>query len=75
MQLDVEAFVAEREQARALAHGLFGRLARPGWITTSAEEAPWFLEEATAAGVGYEAGEELVETALVGDPVGFLHFT
>lgn len=74
VQLDVEAFAAEREQARLLATELFARLARPGWVTTSAEEAPWFLEAATAAGVDYDAGDELIETALVGDPVGFLHF-
>lgn len=72
VQVDVERFVAEREQARQLAQGLFARLQRPGLVTTSAEEVAWFLEQATIAGVTIDASEELVETAVVGDPVGFL---
>ncbi len=72
VQVDVERFVAEREQARTLAQGLFARLRRPGVITTSAEEVAWFLEQAAASGVAIEAGDDLVETAVVGDPVGFL---
>ena len=74
VQVDVERFVAEREQARALAQKLFARLARPGLVTTSAEEVAWFLECAAAAGADYEADEELVDTAVVGDPVGFVGF-
>lgn len=74
VQVDVERFVAEREQARALAHKLFARLARPGLVTTSAEEVAWFLECAAAVGADYEADEELIDTAVVGDPVGFVGF-
>lgn len=74
VQIDVERFVAEREQARALAQKLFARLGRPGLVTTSAEEVAWFLECAAAAEVDYEADEELIETAVVGDPVGFVSF-
>ncbi|MCR9247992.1 MAG: hypothetical protein NXI31_23420 [bacterium] len=72
VQLDVEAFAAERENARSLANRLFEALARPGLVTTSAEEATWFLESATVAGVPYDADEQLIATAVVGDPVGFL---
>lgn len=72
VQLDVERFVAERARARELARELFARLQRPGLITTSAEEVAWFLELAEATGATIEAGDELVETAVVGDPVGFL---
>jgi hypothetical protein len=72
VQLDVEAFVAEREQARVLAARLFERLQLPGLISTTAEEAPWFLEQAMLAGAGFDADERLFATALVGDPVGFL---
>src|SRR5690606_6673428 len=70
VQIDVDRFVAERERARALAQQLFARLERPGLVTTSAEEVSWFLEQAEAAGARCEAGDELVETAVVGDPVG-----
>ncbi|MBM4061861.1 MAG: hypothetical protein FJ265_12310 [Planctomycetes bacterium] len=72
VQIDVGQFVAEREQARELAAGLFGRLRRPGWITTTAEEVGWFLEQAERAGAVVDAGEDLVATAVVGDPVGVL---
>jgi hypothetical protein len=72
VQIDVERFVAEREQARGVAAALFARLQRPGTITTSAEEVAWFLEQAAAAGAAIEAADEMFETAVVGDPVGFL---
>jgi hypothetical protein len=72
VQIDVERFVEEREEARQLAAGLFARLARPAVVTTTAEEVAWFLEPAAAAGTTVDASDDLVETAVVGDPVGFL---
>lgn len=72
VQVDVERFVAEREAARGLAAAAFARLARPGTITTTAEEVAWFLEQAERAGAPIEASEELLDTAVVGDAVGFL---
>ncbi len=72
VQVDVEKFVAEREQARTLARSLFARLSWPGLVTTSAEEVAWFLELADAAGIVAEPSDTMFETAVVGDPVGFL---
>lgn len=72
VQVDVERFVAEREAARGLAAAAFARLSRPGTITTTAEEVAWFLEQASLAGAPIEASEELIDTAVVGDAVGFL---
>lgn len=72
VQVDVERFVAEREAARGLAAAAFARLSRPGTITTTAEEVAWFLEQAGLAGAPIEASEELIDTAVVGDAVGFL---
>lgn len=72
VQLDLERFAAEREAARALARALFRGLVRPGFISTTAEEVAWFLEQAAAAGVAVVAGEESIPTAVVGDPIGFL---
>jgi hypothetical protein len=72
VQLDDERFVAEREAMREVAKGLFAQLAQPGLVTTSAEEVAWFLEQAEANGSSVEASEDLVEAAVVGDPVGFL---
>lgn len=72
VQLDVERFVAERAAARALATDLFARLQRPALVTTTTEEVAWWLEAATAAGAHVDAEDELIPTAVVGDPVGFL---
>jgi len=72
VQVDVELFVAERERARALAQRLFAALLRPGWISTTAEELAWFLELIEAAGGQYRVEEEMIDTAVVGDPVGFV---
>jgi hypothetical protein len=41
-------------------------------VTTTPEEVAWFLGEADRAGVAVEALDDLIETAVVGDPVGFL---
>lgn len=70
--IDVDQFVAERDAARGLATALFERLRRPGLVTTTAEEVSWFLEQADRVGASIEAGEELVEAAIVGDPIGVL---
>ena len=72
MQLDIEQFAAERENARELARGLYQLLDRDACITTSAEEVSWFLDLAEAEGREIDASDELIETAVVGDPVGFL---
>jgi hypothetical protein len=72
VQLDVDAFLGEREAARAVAGALFARLVRPAVVTTTAEEVAWFLEAAAAAGAQVDADEEAIATAVVGDPVGFL---
>lgn len=75
VQIDVEQFVAERAVARAIAQGVFARLHRPGLVTTTVEEVAWFLEQAAAANAQIDATDDLVETAVVGDPVGFLRVT
>jgi hypothetical protein len=72
VQVDVDKFVRERDAARALARRLFAGLTRPGWITTTAEEVAWFLEQADLAQVPYTVDDAQVPTAVVGDPIGFL---
>lgn len=75
VQLDLERFAAERERARALAAALFAGLQRPGWITTTVEEAPWFAEQAQRHGASVVADAATLPTAVVGDPVGLLAVT
>jgi hypothetical protein len=70
--IDVVRFAQEREAARALAARLWAGVRPPAWITTTAEEVSWFMAAAQTAGVPLVADDELLETAIVGDPVGFL---
>ena len=70
--LDLSGFAAERERLRALAAGLCAGLSTPGVITTTVEEVAWFLSAAAERGLTIEADEEMIPTAIVGDPLGFL---
>lgn len=72
VHLDLAAFEAERTALRSLVRSLLGNLARPGLVTTTFEEVAWLLEAASDLGVGVDADEEVIETAIVGDPIGFL---
>lgn len=73
VQIDIGKFETERAEARALAASLFDGLSRPGWITTTVEEVSWFLEVAGQRQATVTADEDLLPTAVVGDPIGFLH--
>lgn len=72
VQLDLEQFVAERDEARELARGLFALLDQEACITTTPDEVAWFLELAVAQEREIEPTDDVIETAVVGDPVGFL---
>lgn len=70
--LDLERFAEERERVRGLVAGLLPRLELPGILTTTVEEVAWVLAEASRLQLRARADDELVETAVVGDAVGFL---
>jgi hypothetical protein len=72
VQLDLEQFAAERAQAVELSSSLFALLNQEACITTTAEEVAWFLDLAVAQGREIEPADDVIETAVVGDPVGFL---
>ena len=46
---------------------------KPGWITTSVEEVAWFVELCERNKIAYAPEEDTLPTAVVGDPIGFLH--
>ena len=75
VHLDLESFSAEREQVRSLVDRLWQPLRKPFTITTTSEEVPWFLERADREGSTVEADDEVIQTAIVGDPLGFLMVT
>lgn len=70
--LDVEAFSRERSAIEALVDALLGATGAQSLFTTTVEEVPWLLRAADRAGVEIEADDVLVESAIVGDPIGFL---
>lgn len=70
--LDVEAFVRERSAIEALVDALLGATGARSVFTTTVEEVPWLLRAADRLGVEIEADDVLVESAIVGDPIGFL---
>lgn len=73
--LDVPEFEAERNRLRGLVGTLFDGLRRPGLITTTFEEVSWLLDAASNRGLTIEADDDAIETAIVGDPIGFLCVT
>ena len=70
--LDVAAFEEERNKVRRLVAQVFDAMALPCVVTSTVEEIPWIAHEAEARGLAVEADDETIETALVGDPIGFL---
>ncbi len=71
-QLDVAGFERERKAVQQLVASLLAAMQTPYLVTTTAEEVPWIVDAAQARGLSVEADDKTVETALVGDPIGFL---
>ena len=72
LDLDPVTFEAERERVRTLVATVLGGLRLPALITTTFEEAPWILERADALGLAVTGDDVSIDTAVVGDPCGFL---
>lgn len=74
VMLDVEAFEQERTQIRETLDRVLGTLGK-GLITTTAEETAWVLDWAgrQTPPRAITPDDVSIETAVVGDPIGFLH--
>jgi len=70
--LDLEAFAIERGKIHALVDAVLGGLSLPGLVTTSFEEVPWIMNWAGRAQVQVDADDVSLETAVVGDSIGFM---
>ena len=70
--LDIAKFQQERHEVRQLVVALFNAMSLPCLVTTTTEEVAWLAHEAEARQHEVEADDETIETALVGDPIGFL---
>lgn len=73
LTLDPLKFDKERRIVRALVARCMGKLARPGLVTTTTEEAQWIAEWCHRHRVPYSVGKRYYPTALVGDPICFIH--
>lgn len=65
-------FAKERRIVRALVARCMGKLARPGYVTTTTEEVLWIAEWCHRHRVPYRVGKRYYPTALVGDPICFI---
>jgi hypothetical protein len=70
--LDLSLFETERKRLRTLVESLLDALQLPAWVTTTVEEVPWIMAAAEGRGLQVEADEDVIESAVVGDPIGFL---
>jgi hypothetical protein len=73
LTLDPLKFEKERRIVRALVARCMGKLARPGLVTTTTEEVIWIAEWCHRHRVPYRVGKRYYSTALVGDPICFIH--
>ncbi len=73
--LDTQQFEAERTRIRGLVAKLLGGLSTPAWVTTTFEEVAWLMDGAESCALHIEPDAESIETAIVGDPIGFLKVT
>ncbi len=73
LTLDPLKFDAERRIVRELVARCMGKLAKPSLVTTTTEEVLWIAEWCHRHRVPYRAGKRSYPTALVGDPICFIH--
>lgn len=75
VMLDVAEFERERAAIRELLDVALRRLSAGGLVTTTAEETPWILDWAGRREPPriVTPDDVSIDTAVVGDPIGFLH--
>ena len=73
LTFDPVKFAKERRIVRALVARCMGKLVRPGLVTTTTEEVLWIAEWCHRHRVPYRVGKHDYPTALVGDPICFMH--
>jgi hypothetical protein len=73
LTFDPLKFDQERRIVRALVACCMGKLAKPGLVTTTTEEVLWIAEWCHRHRVPYRVGTRSYPTALVRDPICFIH--
>ena len=72
---DPLAFTRERDTGIRLLANCLDKLTRPGLVTTSVEEIPWIVHWCQTHQIAYNIENRTYPTALVGDPVCWIHIT
>ena len=72
-QFNIMQFQQEREAVLTLTNSCLKKLATPGLVTTSVEEIPWVINWCEQQNVPYSVGKEDYPTAIVKDPICFIH--
>ncbi len=73
VSFDPRRFEAERRVARSIVDRCLPKLSLPGLVTTSSEEVVWIADWCHRHNVPYLVERRQYRTALVGDPICFVH--
>lgn len=70
---DPVGFQKEREIVQSIVNRCLSKLSLPGVVTTSTEEVVWIADWCHRKNIPYLVGRRQYRTALVGDPICFMH--
>ncbi len=73
VDFDITQFQQDRESAMTLANNCLKKLLIPGIVTTSVEEIPWISHWCEQQNLPYSVGDKDYPTAIVKDPICFIH--
>lgn len=73
VRFDPVAFERERTHIRDLLNACLPKLSRPGLLSTTVEEVTWMTDWLTRHRIPFHVEEQLYPTAIVGDPLCFIH--
>jgi hypothetical protein len=66
-------FMRERRMVQSIVNQCLPKLSLPGLVTTSTEEVVWIADWCHRKGIPYRVERKQFPTALVGDPICFIH--
>ena len=73
MNFDTDTFNKERRTLNRLLNSCLSKLTLPGFVTTSVEEIPWITAWCLEKDIPFRIENKTYPTAIVGDPLGFIH--
>jgi len=73
VEFDTDRFTKERRTLNRLVNSCLSKLTLPGLVTTSVEEIPWITAWCLEKGVPFRIENKTYPTAIVGDPLCFIH--